>query len=652
MDSSATMTSEQSSLKRPRSPTEHNPLPAAKVPRTTANPLQINYLARLHKETIPLVTPKDTLPEIARLISEYDGVIQRHESMAGNLGACPLGPILLKRFERLFDGPPKVLKSSSKDNTVTWLDVVEFAQNNPKQFNLERQRNGVRVCQFFTKQCRVEISEEDFVLIASGMPQKLIPPQPIKEDEEKELAVMELLDRNLGQVIQLADQVSGRARQLIHKMKNRRTAILARREQEEELRRRNAMGPEASPMSHETNGINTGRPLRSIEVSQSPPVGFTAVNLRQQAAGDAETRPSRGPGDTGRPQGEELYHTANAGNVTIINGKSVKDASPSVRAEMMKKFLTPDEREAGMTDDTGRRSSMGMGRTNATQASSAENARSGSMDEILGGSSGSKNLSSVAIPNTPASLMPHLKPASADRYDDGGPYKAEMVKRMDSMWKGQRIFPPCDRCRRLHMDCLKNLTACMGCTRKHAKCSWKDVQEHELQATGPPSQSPERDAAVAPGPDPGHAQSSQPSQPSSTKSTIEVAQPSNGAEGPASIARASLHLAGESTEGANGSTQRGQNEAEADKPTAPAPAPAPGDLPSARFDVRPPPLAQQLQDAAEGRAPPGPNSFATPSSPVRRYREQDDDDDGEGDRLQALASRVYRTASQTGHRGA
>ncbi|KAG9778533.1 hypothetical protein KCU88_g4224, partial [Aureobasidium melanogenum] len=600
MDSSATMTSEQSSLKRPRSPTEHNPLPAAKVPRTTANPLQINYLARLHKETIPLVTPKDTLPEIARLISEYDGVIQRHESMAGNLGACPLGPILLKRFERLFDGPPKVLKSSSKDNTVTWLDVVEFAQNNPKQFNLERQRNGVRVCQFFTKQCRVEISEEDFVLIASGMPQKLIPPQPIKEDEEKELAVMELLDRNLGQVIQLADQVSGRARQLIHKMKNRRTAILARREQEEELRRRNAMGPEASPMSHETNGINTGRPLRSIEVSQSPPVGFTAVNLRQQAAGDAETRPSRGPGDTGRPQGEELYHTANAGNVTIINGKSVKDASPSVRAEMMKKFLTPDEREAGMTDDTGRRSSMGMGRTNATQASSAENARSGSMDEILGGSSGSKNLSSVAIPNTPASLMPHLKPASADRYDDGGPYKAEMVKRMDR----------------------------------------------------PPSQSPERDAAVAPGPDPGHAQSSQPSQPSSTKSTIEVAQPSNGAEGPASIARASLHLAGESTEGANGSTQRGQNEAEADKPTAPAPAPAPGDLPSARFDVRPPPLAQQLQDAAEGRAPPGPNSFATPSSPVRRYREQDDDDDGEGDRLQALASRVYRTASQTGHRGA
>lgn len=30
------------------------------------------------------------------------------------------------------------------------------------------------------------------------------------------------------------------------------------------------------------------------------------------------------------------------------------------------------------------------------------------------------------------------------------------------------------------MDCLKNLTACLGCTKKHAKCSWKDVTDQEL----------------------------------------------------------------------------------------------------------------------------------------------------------------------------
>lgn len=55
------------------------------------------------------------------------------------------------------------------------------------------------------------------------------------------------------------------------------------------------------------------------------------------------------------------------------------------------------------------------------------------------------------------------------------------MARMEQLNRGDRVQPPCDRCRRLHMDCLKNLTACMGCTKKHAKCSWKDVEEQELR---------------------------------------------------------------------------------------------------------------------------------------------------------------------------
>jgi hypothetical protein len=196
--------------KRPRSASGDAPLPAAKAAKTHSSHLQINYLARQFNENIPLVSADDTLPSILRLISDYDGVLHRHESIAGNLGACPLGPILIKRFERLFDGPPKVLKSHGKEGTtVSWLDVVEFARNKPEQFNLEKMRNGVRVCQFYTKQSRVEISEEDYVLIASGMPQKLIPPQPIMEDEEKELGALEILEKNLSQIIQLADQGMG-----------------------------------------------------------------------------------------------------------------------------------------------------------------------------------------------------------------------------------------------------------------------------------------------------------------------------------------------------------------------------------------------------------------------------------------------------------
>jgi hypothetical protein len=65
---------------------------------------------------------------------------------------------------------------------------------------------GLKVCQFYTKQCRVQISEEDFVLINSGIPQKMIPPQPIVEDEEKELGTLEILEDKLAKICQLADQ--------------------------------------------------------------------------------------------------------------------------------------------------------------------------------------------------------------------------------------------------------------------------------------------------------------------------------------------------------------------------------------------------------------------------------------------------------------
>lgn len=197
-----------SDLKRKRSPSHEMHLPPAPLPKTAKhNHLQINYLARHLDTDLPLITNDDTLPNILSLLSDYQGVLDRHESMACNLGARPLGPILIKRFERLFDGPPRVLKSHGKDGTtVTWLDVVEFARNKPEQFQLDQMSEGVRVCQFYTKQCRVQISEEDFVLISSGIPQKMIPPQPIIEDEEKELGTMEILEKNLSQICSLADQ--------------------------------------------------------------------------------------------------------------------------------------------------------------------------------------------------------------------------------------------------------------------------------------------------------------------------------------------------------------------------------------------------------------------------------------------------------------
>lgn len=58
-------------------------------------------------------------------------------------------------------------------------------------------------------------------------------------------------------------------------------------------------------------------------------------------------------------------------------------------------------------------------------------------------------------------------------------------------------------------------------------------------------------------------------------------------------------------------------------------------------DIKASPISQQLQEAANGRAH---YSKYTLVPPVRESIEQDDND--EGDRLQALAAQVYRTASQ------
>ena len=227
---------------------------------------------------------------------------------------------------------------------------------------------------------------------------------------------------------------------------------------------------QSSPTPEDVNG--TVSKANGISMSQSPPAGFTAVNTRQSAP-DAIAEASPDPATTAA---QLLFASANTEKVTIINGTSIKGTSPTTRAELMKTFFTAD-REARGEEET-RRASSGNTRQSVTQLSSTRSKhRSGSTDDSP--SFGVTGPSQVAIPNTPASLMPMAKSTIA--MDDGGPHKAEMVSRMESLHRGDRILPPCDRCRRLHMDCLKNLTACMGCTKKHAKCSWKDVTEVELR---------------------------------------------------------------------------------------------------------------------------------------------------------------------------
>ncbi|KAF2683733.1 hypothetical protein K458DRAFT_389658 [Lentithecium fluviatile CBS 122367] len=455
----------QGDLKRKRSPSHEHMHPAtAPLPKAakTSNHLQINYLARHCENDLPLITNDDTLPSILSLLSDYQGVLDRHESMACNLGARPLGPILIKRFERLFDGPPRVLKSHGKDgSTVTWLDVVEFARNKPEQFQLGQMSEGVRVCQFYTKQCRVQISEEDFVLISSGIPQKMIPPQPIIEDEEKELGTLEILERNLAQICQLADQVAARTRQLNHRLKGRKQAILDRRATA-------SPAPPIRPASPSNVALMNGASQASanlanqIQPSQSSPGGFVAVNARPHA--------EKGASSSTRNELMSKFHTVNERRPSTQPSNGTTDGRrPSIGPQGISHPATPVQNASKPPPKPAE-----LGPTNVVQQRPPHMSES-ELHHVMN--------SPVPIPNTPSSLLPAASQRAQQPQDkdDGGPFKVEMVHRMESLAKGERILPPCDRCRRLHMDCLKNLTACMGCTKKHAKCSWKEVRESELR---------------------------------------------------------------------------------------------------------------------------------------------------------------------------
>jgi len=174
------------------------------------------------------------------------------------------------------------------------------------------------------------------------------------------------------------------------------------------------------------------------------------------------------------------------------NGTPTHTASAATRAELLSKFFTTSERaraaaaEDALNSNPGSRPLTG---TNEMMSPSKPKVASGSVHE--GSEHANATLFASTSPNpvsnTPSSLLPYTKATPAERFDDAGPYKAEMVARMEQLQRGDRIVPPCDRCRRLHMDCCKNLTACLGCTRKHAKCSWKDVEDDELKNYEPPA---------------------------------------------------------------------------------------------------------------------------------------------------------------------
>lgn len=341
----------------------------------------------------------ESFSDILGMIDDYEGVLQRHESLAANLGAKLVGPLLLKSFEKLFDGPIKTIQSSFAidQSPITWLDIVTFARTNPTEFYLSQHSPilGAKTCRFWIKGEQFEISEDDYRLIMSGAPERMIPTQPIPEDEGAELATLNILESRLAMLIKKADAVASKARQLNYHLKGRKTSVLSRK------------APEPGAVDNE----------------RTQP--FSAIN--------AHTRSPAPP-----------------------NSEAGK-----LQQQLLEQFLSFDRRQSLPA------SAPHPPRPKASRVSTTD-----PVNFLVGPFNGE---ASVGIESRRMSQPPITS-------DDGleGHNKVLMASRIEKLARGDRINPPCDRCRRLKFDCTKHLTACQACTKKHAKCSWKDIREGEL----------------------------------------------------------------------------------------------------------------------------------------------------------------------------
>lgn len=320
----------------------------------------------------------------------FVGVLQRRESLAANLGAKLVSPLLLKSFEKLFDGPIKVLQSSFaiEQSPISWLDITTFARSSPAEFGLSDSGLGFKSCRFWIKGGQVEISEDDYRLIMSGAPERMIPTQPITEDESAELGTLNILDTRLSMLIKKADAVASKARQLNYHLKGRKTAVMARKAADQ------SAGEEARTFSPQ--------PFSAINSRSPAPINGEAAKLQQELLEQFLSLPRR-PSVAARPKASRLPTTESPAFHTFNNSHQETDAR----------------------------------------------------------------------------RMSHPATSSDDGID--GQYRVLMAAKIEKLARGDPIYPPCDRCRRLKFECTKHLTACSACTKKHAKCSWKDVKEGEVR---------------------------------------------------------------------------------------------------------------------------------------------------------------------------
>ena len=332
-----------------------------------------------------------------------------------------MGPLLLKSFEKLFDGPIKVLQPSFalEQSPVSWNDIITFARSNPSEFMLGDSGPGLKSCRFWIKGGELEISEDDYRLIMSGAPERMIPTQPIAEDESAELATLNILEGRLAMLIKKADAVASKARQLNYHLKGRRTAVLSRKATEKS----------------------------AAEPTERPPPSATFPAIASRA-------PTPASGETAKIQQQLLEQFLSVAPTTSSRRTSIAHS----RAKTISRVTNSIEPTTTNTN-LAPHSPAAIPPTANFHAFSA----------------------SPLPPDHNDRRLSHPNTASSSEDGAESQYRVLMATKIDKLAKGDLIYPPCDRCRRLKFDCTKHLTACSACTKKHAKCAWKDVREGEVE---------------------------------------------------------------------------------------------------------------------------------------------------------------------------
>ncbi|CAI4218255.1 unnamed protein product [Parascedosporium putredinis] len=285
---------------------------------------------------------------------------------------------------------------------VRWADIIHHARSNPTNFSTVVLPGGGRICRFTLKGVQVEVSEDDWRLIATGAMNNLIPQGPTEEDENAELATVDILEKRLESLARTAEEVTRSANRLVHALRGRRSGIVEQMMQQPQ------------------------QPQQGQQPQSGGATGFQAVNRRKRK-------------------------NSMRGGIGLESG--------DLHAELLQQFSSPSPSPSMYTRPI-----------YAIQPGPAQGHIQVSTATATG---------QGAPPGAYMMASPTARRESAAE-DAEALHRPLITSMIETLGKGDEIVPACDRCKRLKVECVKHLTACQGCTKKHAKCTWRMATEEEI----------------------------------------------------------------------------------------------------------------------------------------------------------------------------